>query len=158
VNTTSLGDAVRDVLETIEDPELPIAITDLGLVQDIEIEDGRVSVRLVPTWTGCPALDVIRGRVRDAIMAIPGVRDAVVEYTYAEPWTMQRMSRRGRERLMAYGLSMPRHRFSEPPVCPYCGSREVELDSLFGPTLCRSMYLCRACRNPFERFKPPGGP
>jgi ring-1,2-phenylacetyl-CoA epoxidase subunit PaaD len=158
VSSASLGEAVRDVLETIEDPELPIAITDLGLVQDIEIEDGRVCVRLVPTWTACPALDVIRGRVRNAILAIPGVRDAAVEYTYAEPWTMHRMTQRGRERLTAYGLSVPRHRFAEAPVCPYCGSREVELDSLFGPTLCRSTYLCRACRNPFERFKPPAAP
>jgi ring-1,2-phenylacetyl-CoA epoxidase subunit PaaD len=155
VSGTPLEQAVRDVLETIEDPELPIAITDLGLVQDIEVEDGRVSVRLVPTWTACPALDVIRGRVRDALLAIPGVCTAVVEYTYAEAWTMERMSARGRERLAAYGLSVPRRRFGEPPVCPYCGSREVDLDSLFGPTLCRATYLCRSCKNPFERFKPP---
>jgi ring-1,2-phenylacetyl-CoA epoxidase subunit PaaD len=155
VSVASLEKTVRDVLETIEDPELPIAITDLGLVQDIEIEDGRVSVRLVPTWTACPALDVIRGRVHDALLAVPGVHAAVVEYTYAEPWTVERMSARGRERLAAYGLSVPRCRFAEPAACPYCGSREVELDSLFGPTLCRSMYLCRSCKNPFERFKPP---
>ena len=155
MSDTPLEEAVRDVLETIEDPELPIAITDLGLVQDVEIEDGRVSVRLVPTWTACPALDVIRGRVRDALLAVPGVRAAVVDYTYAETWTVERMSPRGRERLAAYGLSVPRCRFDEPPVCPYCGSREVELDSLFGPTLCRAMYLCRSCKNPFERFKPP---
>lgn len=155
VSTTSLEEAVRGILETIEDPELPIAITDLGLVQGIEIEDGRVSVRLVPTWTACPALDVIRGRVREALMAVPGVRGAVVEYTYEEPWTIDRMSARGRERLAAYGLSVPRCRFAEAPVCPYCGSREVELDSLFGPTLCRATYLCRSCKNPFERFKPP---
>jgi len=86
---------------------------------------------------------------------LPGVRAAVVEYTYAEPWTVERMSARGRERLTGYGLSVPRRRFAEPPVCPYCGSREVELDSLFGPTLCRATYLCRSCKNPFERFKPP---
>ena len=155
MSTTSLEEAVRGVLETIEDPELPVAITDLGLVQDVEIDDGRVCVRLVPTWTACPALDVIRGRVRDALLAVPGVRAAVVEYTYAEPWTVERMSARGRERLSASGLSVPRRRFAEPPVCPYCGSREVELDSLFGPTLCRATYLCRSCKNPFERFKPP---
>ena len=81
MSDTPLEETVRDVLETIEDPELPIAITDLGLVQDVEIEDGRVSVRLVPTWTACPALDVIRGRVRDALLAVPGVRAAVVDYT-----------------------------------------------------------------------------
>ena len=150
-----LVDAVWDVLETVEDPELPIAITDLGLVGDVQVADGRVSVRLVPTWTGCPALDVIRARVQGALRSLPGVRDAAVEYAYDEPWTLDRMTARGRERLAAHGLAVPRCRFSEPPTCPVCGSHEVMLDSLFGPTLCRATYVCRACRNPFERFKPP---
>ncbi len=151
----ALTDAVWDILRTVEDPELPIAITDLGLVRDVHVADGRVAVRLVPTWTGCPALDVIRTRIQGALRALPGVREAMVEYTYDEPWTLDRVTPRGRERLAAHGLSVPRCRFSEPPVCPYCGSRDVGLDSLFGPTLCRATYVCRACRNPFERFKPP---
>ena len=159
----SLEQAAWDVLASVEDPELPIAITDLGLVRDVRVEAGsgsegtgaRVSVRLVPTWTACPALAVIRGRIRDGLLAIPGVRDVSVEYTYDEPWTLERMTVRGRERLAAHGLSVPSCRFAEPPVCPYCGSHDVVVDSLFGPTLCRSTYLCRHCRNPFERFKPP---
>ncbi|HKV44275.1 MAG TPA: 1,2-phenylacetyl-CoA epoxidase subunit PaaD [bacterium] len=153
--TTVLEEAVWGVLGSIEDPELPIAITDLGLVEEVRVTDDRVTVRLVPTWTGCPALDVIRARVRGALGALPGVREATVEYTYDEPWSLDRMTPRGRERLAAYGLAVPRCRFSEPPTCPYCGSTDVALDSLFGPTLCRATYLCRACRNPFERFKPP---
>jgi ring-1,2-phenylacetyl-CoA epoxidase subunit PaaD len=150
-----LTEAVWGILDTVEDPELPIAITDLGLVHDVQIADGRVAVRLVPTWTGCPALDVIRTRVQEALEAFPGVREATVEYTYDELWTMSRMTPRGRQRLEAHGLAVPRCRFAEPPVCPYCGARDVALDSLFGPTLCRATYVCRACRNPFERFKPP---
>jgi ring-1,2-phenylacetyl-CoA epoxidase subunit PaaD len=151
----ALAEAVWEILQTVEDPELPIAITDLGLVRDVQIAEDRISVRLVPTWTGCPALDVIRARVREALEALPGVRGATVEYTYDEPWTMERVTPRGRQRLEAHGLAVPRCRFSEPPVCPYCGARDVALDSLFGPTLCRATYVCRACRNPFERFKPP---
>jgi ring-1,2-phenylacetyl-CoA epoxidase subunit PaaD len=150
--------AVRDVLRTVEDPELPITITDLGLVRDVEVADGRVAVRLVPTWVGCPALAVIRARLREALLAVPGVLDASVEYTYDEPWTLARMTPEGRARLAAYGLSVPACRFAEPPVCPYCGSHDVAVESLFGPTLCRATYLCRACRNPFERFKPPAEP
>jgi ring-1,2-phenylacetyl-CoA epoxidase subunit PaaD len=155
VTAALLVDTVWGVLETVEDPELPIAITDLGLVGDVQVADGRVSVRLVPTWTGCPALDVIRARVQGALRSLPGVREAAVEYGYDEPWTLDRMTARGRERLAAHGLAVPRCRFSEAPTCPVCGSHDVMLDSLFGPTLCRATYVCRACRNPFERFKPP---
>lgn len=150
--------AVWDVLETIEDPELPITITDLGLVRDVEAADGRVAVRLIPTWIGCPALDVIRGRVRQAVAALPGIRDATVDYVFEPPWTLDRLSPRGRARLEEHGLAVPRCRFSEPPACPYCGSTDVSLDSLFGPTMCRATYVCRACRNPFERLKPPADP
>jgi ring-1,2-phenylacetyl-CoA epoxidase subunit PaaD len=81
-----------------------------------------------------------------------------VEYTYEEPWSLDRMTPRGRERLAAHGLAVPTCRFSEPPACPSCGSHDVLLDSLFGPTLCRATYVCRACSNPFERFKPPAEP
>jgi ring-1,2-phenylacetyl-CoA epoxidase subunit PaaD len=154
----TLEGAVWDVLRTVEDPELPIAITDLGLVRDVTVEGGRVAVRLVPTWIACPALAVIRGRIQAALLSVPGVREAAVDYTYDEPWTLERMTPRGREQLAAHGLSVPRCRFAEPPVCPYCGSHDVVADSLFGPTLCRATYLCRSCRNPFERFKPPAEP
>jgi ring-1,2-phenylacetyl-CoA epoxidase subunit PaaD len=152
----SLEQAAWDVLRSVEDPELPIAITDLGLVRDVRVDErAGISVRLVPTWTACPALAVIRGRIRDGLRAIPGVGGVSVEYTYDEPWTLERMTAKGREQLAAHGLSVPACRFAEAPVCPYCGSRDVAMESFFGPTLCRSTYLCRRCRNPFERFKPP---
>jgi ring-1,2-phenylacetyl-CoA epoxidase subunit PaaD len=153
-----LRDAVWDILRSVEDPELPITITDLGLVRDVRVGDGLVEVRLIPTWTACPALAVIRHRVREALLALQGVREASVEYTYDEAWTVERMTPRGRARLREYGLSVPACRFAEPPECPYCGSRDVAVESLFGPTLCRATYLCRSCRNPFERFKPPVEP
>jgi ring-1,2-phenylacetyl-CoA epoxidase subunit PaaD len=153
-----LSDAVWDILRSVEDPELPITITDLGLVHDVRVSDGRVEVRLIPTWTACPALAVIRHRVREALRALAGVRDVSVEYVYDQPWTLERMTPQGRARLREYGLSVPACRFAEPPECPYCGSRNVAVESLFGPTLCRATYLCRNCRNPFERFKPPAEP
>ncbi len=155
-NRTALEDAVWGVLQAVEDPELPIAITDLGLVRDVRVSEGRVVVRLIPTWVACPALRVIRARVHGALLALDGVREATVEFAYDEPWTLERMTPRGRERLAEHGLAVPQCRFSQPPVCPYCGSRDVALESLFGPTLCRSTYLCQTCHNPFERFKPPG--
>jgi ring-1,2-phenylacetyl-CoA epoxidase subunit PaaD len=155
------GILARDVWEalgTVEDPELPIAITDLGLVRDVRVTGGTVAVRLVPTWVSCPALGVIQRKIREVLGSLPGVREASVEYVYDEPWTLERMTPRGRERLQAHGLAVPACRFAEPPSCPFCGSEDVVVESLFGPTLCRATYLCRACRNPFERFKPPAEP
>jgi ring-1,2-phenylacetyl-CoA epoxidase subunit PaaD len=152
----TVEEAAWDVLRSVQDPELPIAITDLGLVRDVRIDAGaRVRVRLVPTWSACPALAVIRDRILQGLRAIPGVSEASVEYTYEEPWTLERMTPTGREQLAAHGLAVPACRFADAPVCPYCGSRDVVMESLFGPTLCRATYLCRHCRNPFERFKPP---
>ena len=153
--TGTLETAVWDILGMVEDPELPISITDLGLVRDVTVSDGCVSVRLVPTWIACPALQVIRTRIRGALLALQGVRAATVEFAYDEPWTLDRMTRRGRERLAAHGLAVPQCRFADPPVCPFCGSRDVAMESIFGPTLCRATYLCRTCHNPVERFKPP---
>ncbi len=151
----ALERAVWDILASVEDPELPISIVDLGLVRDVQVDGEHVAVRLVPTWIACPALAVIRSRVRNALLSVAGVRDASVEYTYDQPWTLDRLSARGRAQLTAHGLSVPACRFAEPPVCPYCGSHDVVAESLFGPTLCRATYLCRACHNPFERLKPP---
>ena len=151
----ALERAVWDILASVEDPELPISIVDLGLVRDVQVDGEHVAVRLVPTWIACPALAVIRSRVRNALLSVAGVRAASVEYTYDQPWTLDRLSARGRAQLTAHGLSVPACRFAEPPVCPYCGSHDVVAESLFGPTLCRATYLCRACHNPFERLKPP---
>ena len=153
--TNTMDAEIWDALATVEDPELPIAITDMGLVRDVRVDEERVRVRLVPTWIACPALDVIRTRVRQALVSLPGVSEAEVEYTYDIPWTLERMTPKGRAQLTAHGLSVPRCRFAEPPVCPYCGSHDVVAESMFGPTLCRATYLCRQCHNPFERFKPP---
>jgi len=143
------------VLEAVEDPELPVTVTDLGMVQDVSVEGGRVRVRLVPTYSACPAIDVMRGEIRRRVLALPGVAEVSVDLTFDEPWTMARLSERGRAKLAAYGLSLPQRRLAEPAPCPYCGSTDTVLENPFGPTLCRALYYCRKCRNPFERFRPP---
>ncbi len=146
---------IWQVLGEIEDPELPIAITDLGLVQSVDIGKGVVRVRLIPTFVGCPALDLIRERVRHRLLDTPGVTAAEVEFTFDEPWTLDRITETGRARLTAHGVSVPRASLAEPAVCPFCGSTNLAFESPFGPTLCRAVYYCRDCRNPIERFKPP---
>jgi len=148
-------DAVWQALGEIEDPELPIAITDLGLVRSVEIDERTVRVRLVPTFIGCPALDLIRERVHRRLLNVPAVHAVDVQYTFDEPWTIDRMTETGRARLIAHGVSVPRVHLAEPATCPFCGSTDLVLENPFGPTLCRAVYYCRACRNPVERFKPP---
>jgi ring-1,2-phenylacetyl-CoA epoxidase subunit PaaD len=142
---------VRAILARVHDPEIPtVSIVDLGLVHDICIEPDRIAVELLPTFVACPALDVIRATVADALVALG--RPVDVSFTFAVPWTTDRLTPAGRAGLRAAGIAPP----SDPSAvrCPYCDSAQIARDSLFGPTLCRSLYYCRECRQPFEAFKP----
>lgn len=155
VQTAALARTIWDILETIEDPELPITITDLGLIQEVTIGDRSVRVRMIPTYSACPAIEVMRRDIRRRLLAIPGVEHVEVELSFEEPWTMARMTERGRQRLIQHGLSVPDRLRIELVECPFCGSTNTILENSFGPTLCRAIYYCQNCRNPVERFKPP---
>ncbi len=159
--TETLHRAIWDVLETIEDPELPVAITDLGLIREVAVDGRRVRVTMVPTFSACPAIGVMREDIRRLVAAVPGVEEVQVDLSFAEPWTMARMTERGRQRLLRHGVSVPDRSGGEevagPGVeCPFCGSTNTRLENPFGPTLCRAIYYCLDCKNPIERFRPPG--
>jgi ring-1,2-phenylacetyl-CoA epoxidase subunit PaaD len=161
---------VWDALAEVRDPEIPpCSITDLGIVERVEVTAGDVQVDLLPTFAGCPALDVIREDVSAAGREVAGEREVTVRFVYNPPWTSDRITDRGREAMRAYGLTPPGQgrpadavfipmaafeRAPHPVICPYCGSRDTVLESAFGPTLCRATHFCRSCRNPFESFKP----
>ena len=156
--------SVRNILASIADPEIPaISIVDLGIVRDVELVDGMLQVELLPTYIGCPALEMIRATVSerlDPIRADPssGVRQVLVTISYAEPWTAERISPAGRAALRASGFAPPEAgprllTLTPPATCPYCGSRRTILENAFGPTRCRSIHYCTACRQPFEQFK-----
>jgi ring-1,2-phenylacetyl-CoA epoxidase subunit PaaD len=143
--------AVRELLATVHDPEIPaVSIVDLGIVERVAVESSGIEVELLPTFVGCPALEVIRASVEEALAPL-GLATAV-EFTWRVPWTSDRITPTGRERLARSGFAPP----AEPGDvhCPYCGSERVAMDSLFGPTQCRSLFYCRSCRQPFEAFKP----
>ncbi|MEO5940034.1 MAG: 1,2-phenylacetyl-CoA epoxidase subunit PaaD [Candidatus Limnocylindrales bacterium] len=143
--------AVQDLLATVHDPEIPtISIVDLGLVHAIRVADDRIAIELLPTFVACPALDVIRSTVVDAVSVLG--RPVDVQFTFAVPWATERLTGAGRAGLRRAGIAPP----AEPADvrCPYCDSGRVAMDSLFGPALCRSLFYCRACRQPFEAFKP----
>jgi len=142
--------AVRELLRTVVDPEIPtVSIVDLGMVERIEIGPERIEIELLPTFVGCPAQELIRSAVVEALA--PSGRGIVVEFSFRRPWTSDRITSQGRERLAATGFAPP----AEPADvrCPYCRSGRVAMDSAFGPTQCRSLFYCRDCRQPFEAFK-----
>jgi ring-1,2-phenylacetyl-CoA epoxidase subunit PaaD len=143
-------DRVRAILEGVHDPEIPtVSIVDLGLIHAIEVADDRITVELLPTFVACPALDVIRAAVGDSLAAID--RPVQVDFTFEVPWTTDRLTARGRAGLAAAGIAPPAD--VADVRCPYCGSDHVAMNSAFGPTLCRSLWYCRDCRQPFEGFK-----
>jgi ring-1,2-phenylacetyl-CoA epoxidase subunit PaaD len=156
---------IRDALMDVMDPEIPhLSIVDLGIVHRVEMEDGGISVAIMPTFVGCPALEAIKDSVRGKLEEIAPGRPVKVSVTMDEPWTTDRISERGREILKSSGFAPPMPHKPMParanliqllPVaeCPYCNSRSTVMENAFGPTLCRAIYYCRNCRQPFEQFK-----
>ena len=143
--------AVRAALRHVADPEIPtVSIVDLGLVHDVRVQADQVAVDLLPTFVACPALDVIRSTVAEALTRFG--RPVRVAFTFAVPWTTDRLTDAGRAGLAAAGIAPPAA--PDDVRCPYCASGAVSMDSAFGPTLCRSLFYCRDCRQPFEAFKP----
>jgi ring-1,2-phenylacetyl-CoA epoxidase subunit PaaD len=149
---------VWEALAEVPDPEIPaVSVVDLGLVHRVELEDERLRVELLPTFVGCPALELIRGSVAERLAGMAPVVE--VEMTFAVPWTSERITEDGRRKLRDSGFAPPgKPLFPTIPVrptaaCPFCGSADTRMENLFGPTLCRTMFWCNHCRQPFEQFK-----
>ena len=154
--------AIRALLAEVADPEIPVlSIVDLGIVRHVRFEaDGRLHVGITPTYSGCPATEVIRTAVRTALDAA-GLADAVLEEVLAPAWTSEWLTSAARVKLKAFGIappaqatSSPRRLWNAPLVpCPRCGSRTTERVSEFGSTPCKAHYRCSVCREPFDYFK-----
>ncbi|MDQ3646649.1 MAG: phenylacetate-CoA oxygenase subunit PaaJ [Actinomycetota bacterium] len=156
--------AVWSALAEVVDPEIPaVSVVEMGMVKDIEVLGSSVKVTMLPTFTGCPAVDMIRSDVSAAVSGVPGVENVEVAVTFEPPWTSDRITPQGRAKLADFGIAPPTG--SGPvliteiglpavAVCPFCGSRDTHNENPFGPTPCRALYYCDACRNPFEQFKP----
>ena len=141
---------IWSVLASVPDPEIPVlSILDLGIVRDVR--DDRVL--LTPTYTGCPATQVIENDVRAALDAA-GYRAVRIETTLSPPWTTDWISAEGRAKLHAYGIAPPTPAGTHAVECPQCGSRDTEEISRFGSTPCKALWRCRTCREPFDRVKP----
>lgn len=160
----SLEALVWDALASIPDPEIPaVSIVDMGMIREVVIEGSQATVIVLPTFTGCPALPIIKSDVARAVGAIDGVDTVSVDISFVPPWTTDRITTEGRKKLEEFGLAPPTGdgpvlvtQIGLPAVaiCPFCGSKNTHNENPFGPTPCRAVYYCDACRNPFEQFKP----
>jgi ring-1,2-phenylacetyl-CoA epoxidase subunit PaaD len=156
-------ESARALLQLVKDPEVPVlSVVELGVVRGIEVEDGVATVTITPTYSGCPAMETIEAGITTALLA-GGFRRVELKTVYAPAWTTDWMSEAAREKLCVYGIAPPGKVMSEQLVplgpttrsvaCPFCGSPNTLLESEFGATACKSLHVCRACRQPFEHFK-----
>jgi ring-1,2-phenylacetyl-CoA epoxidase subunit PaaD len=162
---------VWEALAEVKDPEIPtVSVVDLGVVRRVEVGEDRLRVELLPTFVGCPAVEMILRAVAERLAPLATVVE--VEATFAEPWTSDRITPEGRRKLRESGFGPPAP-VGEGPLlltiasrptrttwvpetvatCPYCGSADTAMENPFGPTPCRSIFYCNGCKQPFEQFK-----
>jgi len=138
---------IRAVLETVMDPEIPVvSVIDLGIVRDVTAD----RIRITPTYSGCPATEVIERTIREALDAA-GFREVVIETELSPPWTTDWITDQGKAALRAYGIAPPE--LAKAATCPQCGSTDTEEVSRFGSTPCKAQWRCKTCLEPFDRFK-----
>ena len=164
METSQTTDEARvwEALADVNDPEIPVlSVVDMGIIAGVDLDDGSVTVRMTPTFAGCPALDVMRNDIGRAVRDA-GFERVRVEVVFDPPWSSDRISPEGRRKLKEFGLAPPgpacRGGLTEEVIarvtCPYCDSADTNLESIFGPTLCRAIHYCNACQQSFEQFKP----
>lgn len=162
VETTSTfkTDDILERLHEVKDPEIPfISVVDLGIVTDIIIAEEKVIVKMTPTFTGCPAIQVMQADIKSKVEEM-GFANVDVQVDFSVQWSSNLISEQGMKALQDFGLSTPK-RFCgslkledlETAQCPHCGSENTTMKSPFGPTLCRALYHCNNCNQGFEQFK-----
>ncbi len=151
----------ESVLRSLCDPEIPVlSLHDLGVIRSLEVEGNRVRVGVTPTYSGCPATEVIRGSITEALRS-SGFEPVEVFDVLSPAWSSADLTREGRAKLESYGIAPPAEPVhsvralsgGRPRHCPRCRSADVECVSEFGSTPCKALYRCRSCREPFDYFK-----
>ncbi|MFT7586448.1 MAG: ring-1,2-phenylacetyl-CoA epoxidase subunit PaaD [Cellvibrionaceae bacterium] len=155
------SDAIWNAMNTIMDPEIPvISLMDMGIIRAVELNANNVTVTMTPTFSGCPALLEMEILIREKVQAL-GAKTVVVERQMNPPWTSDWITPQGRAKLKAFGLAPPHQHngnviatFFDLVPCPRCDSKNTSLQNSFGSTLCRAIWTCNDCLEPFEQFKP----
>ncbi len=141
--------AVHEAVAGVDDPEYPgVSIVDLGLLELLDVTDGRAHIGLIPTFSGCPALGMIADEVAGAVAAVAGITDVEVEWLRSPAWTVDRVSTDARS-TMAREFTVSIQIGTKAAPCPRCGARTVQ-QSLFGPSRCRSVHRCPSCSETVE--------
>jgi len=142
---------IQALLKEISDPEIPVLnIVEMGIVREVTVSEGSATVKITPTYSGCPAMMAIEQNIQ-LRLAEKGVEEINVKKDFSEPWTTDWMSDEAKEKLNDYGIALPRK--SKECHCPQCNSKDTEMRSIFGSTPCKALYYCNQCEEPFERFK-----
>jgi ring-1,2-phenylacetyl-CoA epoxidase subunit PaaD len=148
-------------LGTIVDPEIPVlTLVEMKIIRAVRVEGEKAVVTISPTFVGCPALDHMKMEIRTRLTAM-GFREIAIETTFSPPWSTDMLEGATLEKLRAYGIAPPPRTGDDlaatlalPVHCPSCGSVNTRMQNHFGATLCKQLYVCGNCRQPFERFKP----
>ncbi|NCI45328.1 1,2-phenylacetyl-CoA epoxidase subunit PaaD [Sediminibacterium soli] len=154
---------IREILETVPDPEVPVlSVIDLGIVRNIETEGRCVEITVTPTYSGCPAIDMMKMHIRMALLQA-GFQDIVINQTLSPAWTTDWISESGKQKLKAFGIAPPlpaqsvctpdHFQREEAIQCPLCNSYRTRVVSQFGSTACKALYQCNDCGEPFDYFK-----
>ena len=158
--SANIHEQVWSWLEEVPDPEIPVvSVVDLGMVRRVNVTDAGVEVEVSPTYSGCPATEVIEASILDRIRS-GGIESVSIKRVLSPPWTTDWISKKGRDKLRDYGIAPPvgsatkRELMGKPAVrCPRCGAAETTVIAEFGSTACKAAYKCAECLEPFEYFK-----
>lgn len=155
------NEAVWQALDEVKDPEIPVvSVVEMGIVRSVEVMNGSANVTLTPTFSGCPALQVIKDDIRAKLREL-GFNKVEVQTVLSPAWTTDWIADEAKEKLRTYGITPPQP-VGEPGLiqlelspsrCPRCGSLNTTTQNTFGPTLCKSLHTCNNCQEPFEAFK-----
>ena len=147
------------ILSEVKDPEIPVlTISDLGILRSVEYADDFIQIQITPTYSGCPAMDMIQEDIRSEL-AKHGLKNIEIKQVLSPAWTSDWMSEEGKKKLEAYGIAAPASNHcshigeDQPKSCPLCHSQNIEMISRFGSTACKALYRCLDCREPFDYFK-----
>ncbi|RMG69552.1 MAG: phenylacetate-CoA oxygenase subunit PaaJ [Bacteroidetes bacterium] len=154
-------DTVREILQEVKDPEIPVlSVVKMGIIHDVRVEGDRIEVDMVPTFAGCPAIEVMKRDIERSLYAA-GAREVQVFVRYKQAWSTNQITEEGRRILKDFGLSPPPRIEGTVEVenlmraeCPICGSTDTRLLNSFGPTACRAIHHCNTCHETFEQMKP----
>lgn len=154
-------ETIWTLLQAVKDPEIPtVSLVEMGMVHAVSVANGVVDIEVLPTFVGCPALEIMKRNIVETLDGLDGLEQVNVKFVFEPAWSSDRITEEGREKLTAFGIAPPPQsellQIEEiwEVKCPFCGSEHTRMENLFGPAACRSILYCEQCKNPFEAMKP----